>query len=87
MKLKELQVKKGYMNRDTIKGRSGSYRSVENQAEVVMTFTVEDGESEKELVKRANDKARLAAKDLLDDDADWIKDTTPTVQGGGEIKK
>lgn len=73
-KLKEFTVKKGYLNKDTIKTRNGSYRSVETQAEVILTYAVDESENEDVALKTASDKARERAKDLLDDDADWIKD-------------
>lgn len=82
MKLKTITVRKSYTNRDTIKGKTGSYRSVENQAEVILTFDTEEIEDEGVALKSANDKVRAQAKDLLNDDPDWIKE-----ESSGESKQ
>ena len=70
---KTITIKKGYSRRDTIKGKSGSYRSQEDISEITMTFENSEGYSDK-LIKDLNDKVRKHAKDLDNDDPDWIKE-------------
>ena len=73
MKPKSITLRKGYMDRDTVKGSSGSYRSAEDQGEITMTFENKDGFTEKE-IKELKDNVRKHAIDLKDDDPDWIKE-------------
>lgn len=78
MKLKEISVRKGSLQRLTLKGSTGSYNSKETNAEVTMTFGLEDiGEEHnpKEVYELANVYVKKALTDLQDEDeADWLKE-------------
>ena len=68
-KLKEVTLKKGYIEKLTTKDRFGSYDSKENQAEVIMTF-----EGENIDIEKAKEIVRSHALDLMDQDPKWIKE-------------
>lgn len=88
MLLVNYEVKKGFVEKTTTKDASGSYDTHENSAEVTMTFTNEGTPID---VKEANDRVRQQAKDLINDDPDWIKNgpkETPHQQSiSGELGK
>lgn len=73
--LKEITIKKSMMNRLTLKGKTGSFKTTEDGGEVTMTFTLEDGEQlrdEATIAKESNNKVKKALEHLLNPDPDWI---------------
>lgn len=72
MKLSSITVKKSYLEKITTKDASGGFNSNENSAEVTMTFEGMDINEHE-----ANDRVREATRDLLDDDAEWLRKDRP----------
>jgi len=80
MKLSEYVVKKSLLRKVTQKTLSGGYNSDENGAEVILTFTGEDIDTE-----TANQRAQDEVRKVLNYHAgdDFLNETT----GEGEVKK
>ena len=90
MKLTTYTAKKGIENKLTLKGKTGSYKSTGDTHEVIMTFTLDDGEhlqDESDIAKEANEKVKEALRNLADPDPAWISDDEALPNKGYKVAK